>query len=137
MGTPTDKLKKKYFGINQGKAPLEKPFIFNEYMMYVVKHPFMARKGQFGEGQTLCVGIEKDALRNSVGYRCYLGHNLNDFYCINYDEAMGVVAKFGDKNVLWKRNGRVVFILPLFAFDHEQQFEDKETIDKPVQLSLM
>lgn len=84
--------------------------------IHLVKAPFMSKLGQFEENKhTLCIGLDCIALESTEKYRCYLGKNRKAYFEIDTVKAFEVARKYKS---FWKnRKGRVVAILPLFAFE--------------------
>jgi len=82
---------------------------------YCVRNPFYSRVGQFGEGkQTLCIGLDIQALGSAKTFRCYIGKNRKVFYEIDSFEALRFAA---EHNSGWTNpKGRDVAILPLDNF---------------------
>lgn len=83
---------------------------------YFINKPFMARKGQFGDEYTLCIGIVIAALAKE-DYRCFIGRNRDKYYIMTYDHALEIVAKYGEKKTIWHMKGKAVFILPINEFE--------------------
>ena len=85
--------------------------------IYRVNKPFMSRTDQFEEGKhSLVIGIEANALKEAGVYKVFLGKNEKVYYEVSFVRAMELYRKYG-KEALWKRNGRDVFILPVFELE--------------------
>lgn len=77
--------------------------------VYKVKRGFMAY--QFDK-PTYCVGIEMNALRTAGKYHCIVGKEEKEFD-ISYDQALGLVERYGEDKVIRKIKGKNVFIVPV------------------------
>lgn len=80
--------------------------------IYKVKRGFMAY--QFDK-PTYCVGIEMNALRTAGQYHCVVGKEEKEFD-ISYDQALGLVEKYGEDRAIRRVRGKRVFIVPIKDF---------------------
>jgi len=80
---------------------------------YKVKRGFIAY--QFDK-PTYCVGIEMNALKTAGQYHCVVGKEEKEFD-ISYDQALGLVERYGGDKIIRKVSGKDIFIVPVEEFN--------------------
>ena len=79
-------------------------------MIHTVKQPFMCRKGQFGDGQKLVIGISLDALYGMNTYKFKIGKSPKVYE--------GDVVMIKENGHLWNnRQVKSVYIIPVEYFE--------------------
>lgn len=64
---------------------------------------------------TYCIGIEMMALKKAGVYECVIGKEQKEIK-ISYDDALGLVGKYGEDKVIRTRAGKRLFIVPVSDF---------------------
>jgi hypothetical protein len=79
---------------------------------YEVKKGFMAY--QFGEPSgSYSIGIACKALKEAGSYKCIIGKEKREVV-VSYDQALELVNRFGQDNVIRNLRGKQAFIIPIF-----------------------
>ena len=70
---------------------------------------------QFTGMPVYSVGIECNALKSADIYHCIIGKEKKEL-TISYEQALGLVGKYGEDKVIRKIKGKNVFIVPINEF---------------------